>query len=180
VHGRASKKSFNKLSNMDYKYIEQLLERYFQGETTLQEEQILKSFYTQGADEMPQGLRQYAPLFEVVNEKPELDEDFDQMVLSKTEDIPQVKARVVSLTERLRPLFGAAATVAILLTLGNAISQSMKNNNVWVDMDQYATNEVVSEGPAVAYGQVSDSLTLAKDEQQMVAPVDSLIGANLD
>ena len=29
---------------MDYKYIEQLLERYWQGETTLQEENILRSF----------------------------------------------------------------------------------------------------------------------------------------
>ena len=29
---------------MDYKYIEQLLDRYFRAETTLQEEQILKAF----------------------------------------------------------------------------------------------------------------------------------------
>ena len=30
---------------MDYKYIEQLLERYWEGETTLQEEAILRTFF---------------------------------------------------------------------------------------------------------------------------------------
>ena len=31
---------------MDYKYIEQLLERYWQCETTLQEENILRAFFS--------------------------------------------------------------------------------------------------------------------------------------
>ena len=53
---------------MDYKYIEQLLDRYFRAETTLQEEQILKSFFAQGAEDMPQDLQQYAPLFAVIGE----------------------------------------------------------------------------------------------------------------
>ena len=35
---------------MDYKYIEQLLERYWQGETSLQEEAILRSFFSQVMD----------------------------------------------------------------------------------------------------------------------------------
>ena len=32
---------------MDYKYIEQLLERYWQCETSLEEEQILQAFFRQ-------------------------------------------------------------------------------------------------------------------------------------
>ncbi|MBQ4446467.1 MAG: pyruvate ferredoxin oxidoreductase, partial [Prevotella sp.] len=32
---------------MDYKYIEQLLERYWQGMTTLEEERILRAFFSQ-------------------------------------------------------------------------------------------------------------------------------------
>ena len=32
---------------MDYRYIEQLMERYWEGETTLQEESILRTFFSQ-------------------------------------------------------------------------------------------------------------------------------------
>ena len=32
---------------MDYKYINQLLERYWECKTTLEEEQILRSFFSQ-------------------------------------------------------------------------------------------------------------------------------------
>ena len=39
---------------MDYKYIEQLLERYWEGETTLQEEAILRAFFSQ--EDVPAGL----------------------------------------------------------------------------------------------------------------------------
>ena len=46
---------------MDYKYIEQLLERYWEGETTLQEESILRTFFSQ--PEVPENLRKYQPLF---------------------------------------------------------------------------------------------------------------------
>ena len=46
---------------MDYKYIEQLLERYWQGETSLQEEAILRSFFSQ--PDIPESLQQYQALF---------------------------------------------------------------------------------------------------------------------
>ena len=42
---------------MDYKYIEHLLERYWQCETTLQEENILRSFFSQ--EEVPVWLLKY-------------------------------------------------------------------------------------------------------------------------
>ena len=46
---------------MDYKYIEQLLERYWQCETTLQEESILRTFFSQ--EDVPASLMQYKALF---------------------------------------------------------------------------------------------------------------------
>lgn len=159
---------------MDYKYIEQQLERYFKGETTLQEEQILKAFFAQGTDDMPQELSQYAPLFEMLNEKEVLDEDFDKRMLALTEESVQVKARTISLTERLRPLFRVAAVVAIILTLGNAINQSFRQDEVWVDADDFAAvGVVVSTGsPAMAYEQNADSLAFTKEG--IPVPTDSL------
>jgi hypothetical protein len=49
---------------MDYKYIEQLLERYWECETTLQEEAILRAFFSQPEmPEVPEDIRKYRALF---------------------------------------------------------------------------------------------------------------------
>ena len=109
---------------MDYKYINQLLERYWKCETSLEEENILRTFFSQ--DELPAELEPYKSLFayelsETKNEA--LGEEFDQKMMAMIEDEytkEPNKAKVVSLTERLKPLFKAAAVVAIFLTLGNA------------------------------------------------------------
>ena len=104
---------------MDYKYIEQLLERYFQCETTLKEEEILRTFFLQ--EDVPVWLMKYQALFsyEAQQEEP-LGESFDERVLAIIEQGEPVKARVLGVTQRLKPLFKAAAIVAIVLTLGNA------------------------------------------------------------
>ena len=109
---------------MDYKYVNQLLERYWKCETSLEEENILRTFFSQ--DELPAELEPYKSLFayelsETKNEA--LGEEFDQKMMAMIEDEytkEPNKAKVVSLTERLKPLFKAAAVVAIFLTLGNA------------------------------------------------------------
>ena len=104
---------------MDYKYIEQLLERYFQCETTLKEEDILRTFFSQ--DDVPVWLLKYQTLFNYETQKEQpLGNDFDERILAAIEEEQPVKAQVVTLTQRLMPLFKAAAIVAIILTLGNA------------------------------------------------------------
>jgi len=102
---------------MDYKYIEQLIERYWACETTLQEEGILRAFFSQ--NDIPEELRKYQALFrcELQKEEP-LGDDFDARILEQIGETP--KAKVVTLKSRLKPLFRAAAIVAIVLTLGNA------------------------------------------------------------
>jgi len=114
---------------MDYKYINQLLERYWNCETSLEEEGILRAFFSQ--KDVPAELRQYQPLFAYqqleVKEK-HLGADFDNRLLAMIEeDEPiKVKARTITLTQRLKPLFKAAAVVAIFLTLGNAAQESFQ------------------------------------------------------
>ena len=98
---------------MDYKYIEQLLERYWEGETTLQEESILRTFFSQpDMPEVPEEIRKYQALFvcEMQKEEP-LGEAFDARILEQIGEAPV--AKTVSLRNRLMPLFKAAAIVAI-------------------------------------------------------------------
>lgn len=114
---------------MDYKYINQLLERYWNCETSLEEEGILRAFFSQ--KDVPAELRQYQPLFayqQLEAKEKHLGADFDNRLLAMIEeDEPiKVKARTITLTQRLKPLFKAAAVVAIFLTLGNAAQESFQ------------------------------------------------------
>lgn len=118
---------------MDYKYIEGLLERYFAAETTLEEESILRTFFSQ--DAVPAELQQWRALF-VEDEQP-LDDDFDSRILELIGNEPQtVKAREVKLTQRLYPLFKSAAVIAIFLTIGGALQAPWDNS--WNTPEDYA------------------------------------------
>ena len=75
---------------MDYKYIEQLLERYWACETTLQEEAILRAFFSQ--EEIPEALRKYQALFTYEQQKDEpLGEDFEARILQQIGEAPVAK-----------------------------------------------------------------------------------------
>ena len=156
---------------MDYKYIEQLLERYFDAETTQQEEQILKSFYAQNDSEMPASIRQYAPLFEAMMPTNELDSDFDErmMALIGEKETPVVKARVISFSQRLRPLFSAAAVVAILLTMTNALNLQLKSETTTTQevLADYNKPDVTGK-PAVALDDNSHTMALPVDSTKTV------------
>ena len=68
---------------MDYKYIEQLLERYWSGETSLEEENILRAFFSQ--KDIPASLLPYRDIFvyQAVSKSEEvLDSDFDDKILA--------------------------------------------------------------------------------------------------
>ena len=119
---------------MDYKYIEQLLERYWDCETTNEEESILRTFFSQ--KDVPARLLKYRSLFEYQKQAADispLGDEFDQKVLAAIyddiEDSPKVvKAKVVSFGSYIKPLFKAAAIVAMVLTIGDAAQWSMGYN----------------------------------------------------
>lgn len=115
---------------MDYKYINQLLERYWAGETSLEEEQILRSFFSQ--PNVPDELKQYRCLFIYEQTEPATDvlgDDFDEQLMSIIERPRPVKARVLTIGQRFAPLFKAAAVVAIILTLSNAAQSSFRDDD---------------------------------------------------
>ena len=84
---KQSNKDFNNSTDMDYKYINQLLDRYWKGETSLEEEEILRAFFSQ--DELPAELKPYQALFsyEMGEAKQEaLGDDFDQKMMAMIEE----------------------------------------------------------------------------------------------
>ncbi len=135
---------------MNYQYIEQLLERYWQCETTVEEEKILRTFFSQ--KDVPAPLLPYKDLFTYEQQEHEeevLGDDFDSRMMELINEPAPVKARTIKLTERLKPLFKAAAVVAIILTLGNAVQMAFLHeapNNT----GDIAVIEQPTDGPAVA------------------------------
>ncbi len=155
---------------MDYKYIEQLLERYFAVETSLEEEEILRAFFSQ--KDIPAGLEKYRDLFAfqlTERQQTVLGDDFDARIMEMINDQqPAVKAREIRLSHRLMPLFKAAAVVAIFLTLGQAAQKPWDAN--WNDpRADYAAN----------YKQQSDSITATPIQAENISemPIDSVKAA---
>ena len=122
---------------MDYKYIEQLMERYWRCETSLQEEEILRLFFSQG--EVPANLLPYKDLFGYAHEQKATDklgDDFDQKILEMVNE---------------DQLFKAAAVVAILLTLQNALQETFTNTTPTAQQPVEMSNTVKApKGSAVA------------------------------
>ena len=157
---------------MDYKYIEQLLERYWECQTTLEEEAILRTFFRQ--EDVPASLLPYRQLFIEEDEMAEehLSKDFQNKMLRLVgEEVPvQVcKARKVTFMRRCRPFYRAAGLIAILLTIGNAAHQSFTD-----DVEDIKAAQM-------AEGIVADSLqqiTIGSPEQQSAEltaqPVDTI------
>lgn len=105
--------------DMDYKYIEQLLERYFDCETSLEEEAILRTFFHQ--EELPEELAKYRALFADDSFDAALSPDFDDKVLnaiSSCESAEVHKKSGMTIVRTLAPLVRACAIVAIVIVVG--------------------------------------------------------------
>lgn len=135
---------------MDYKYIEQLLECYWECKTTVEEEEILRAFFQQ--KEIPARLLRYKSLFVYEDEakKIRLGSDFDERILAEIER-PVVKAKRLTLRSRFMPLFKAAAVIVLLFTIGNVMKHTMGEDNigiVYIHDDDYNGR---SNDPQMAY-----------------------------
>ncbi len=130
---------------MDYKYIEQLLERYWNCETTVEEENILRAFFAQ--NDLPVELEQYKDLFvyeQVLQDSAILGEDFDKRLLEKVGAEEKatpivVKARRNSLFMHLRPLYQAAAAVAVVVLMGTGVQHAFNRPTEVTGWDYDAT-----------------------------------------
>lgn len=148
---------------MDYKYIEQLLERYWACETSTEEEDILRAFFRQ--KDVPAHLLPYKSLFAYEDASREigLDRDFDKRILEHI-DRPTVKVGRIPMRRRLMPLFKAAAVVAVMLSLGTVARHSFdRDRQPDYDYDDYRDTYT---DPQSAYGTVSEALQIVSESIQ--------------
>ena len=136
------------------KQIEELLQRYWRCETSVEEEARLRAFF--GSADVPDRLCRYKAWFAYTGEcqGESLGEDFDARILSRL-DAPVVRAKRVTLTSRFLPLFKAVAVVAVVAGLGGVVQRSF-----FADVAEVAVGDTIGRqisAPSVALsGEVPD------------------------
>ena len=109
---------------MDFdKHIENLLQRYWLGETSLEEEAQLRAFLS--GNEADKSLRRCKEWFDYADSlrQESVGDDFDARILARIE-APVVKARRITMAARFAPLLKAVAVVAVVVGLGGVVQRS--------------------------------------------------------
>lgn len=129
--------------------MKQLIEKYFNCETTLEEEQLLHDYFS-GSNIDPE-LQVYAPLFRYEQQQSDeqLSDSFDERILSMIQEQPVVKARTLSMAQRFAPFLRAAAVVLFVVLLGNglqtAFNQPVENTTATIGQPQTGNNVAMTD-----------------------------------
>lgn len=168
---------------MDYKYIEQLLDKYWAAETTPAEERMLRAFFSQA--EVPAELARYKDLFAYEEAQTEIkaSTSLSQRLEAEAEKADRhsitVKMRRAPITLRLRPLMKAAAAVAVVAVIGTAAQHAFNQAPQPKAWDYNAANYKDSyENPQEAYETLDDGIKELKDVLISAHNADSLRAAH--
>ena len=137
---------------MDLKQVEIVLDRYWEGNSSLEEEKQLQQFFTYG--EVPEKLKIYRPLFlpPEIEIQPDLGLDFDMQVIGKIQ--PEKKKKSLE-------VWKIAAIGIILVGLSIGLYKMDKNYN---DSSPVVVNQPISEdtfdNPRAALAETKSALFL--------------------
>ena len=167
---------------MDYKYIEQLLDKYWACETTPAEERVLRAFFSQG--KVPAKLARYKDLFAYEEAQTQIaaSTGLSQRLEAEAEKADRhsltVKMRRAPISMRLRPLIKAAAAVAVVAVIGTAAQHAFNQEPQQKAWDYNAANYKDSyENPQEAYETLDDGIKELKDALISTDNADSLRAA---
>lgn len=160
---------------MDTERIEQLLKKYWLCETSVVEEEELRSFFLQ--EEVPVHLVKYKALFEIQQEETgvTLDERFNERIL---EIIGADEKKIVK-RFTLRPVLQIAASIAIILGLWFSIQFfNQQQNDPW-RQDTYETPEqALAEVQKVLFmvsGQMERGQELVIEKVEKAEPLTNIL-----
>jgi hypothetical protein len=148
---------------MDYKDVEQLLERYWLCETSLEEENQLREFFL--GDNIPEELEQYREVFvyQSVLQKAEMSADFEERLYAAI-DKPPFKIKKTSFINGIAPLFRAAVFVGVFILVNNLVQHSFFKNDNDIPDYNYDDYKDTHTDPEVAYKKVSSALMIPSEE----------------
>jgi hypothetical protein len=136
---------------MESAKIRELVEKYWEGDTTLEEEEQLRDYFSQ--EEAPEGLKNEAALFRYYRSNTRfrtLDTQFDDQLVQRIERKQSRQRWLV-----FRPMMSAAAVVVLLLAA--VILFKTKTES---PAPAIVTTEDTYEDPRLAYEQTKEALLL--------------------
>lgn len=143
---------------MDLKRIELLLERYWNCVSTVEEEAELRQYYNE-TKEIPEHLREAAPLFRYFRKESELtlnDPDFEQKVLAKVKAHQQPTAKVRKLEQSFQNYMKVAAAIVIVIA-----TSFIFRMEIWKgDKPELLLAEDTYKNPEQAYAETKKALLL--------------------
>jgi hypothetical protein len=143
---------------MDYNKIRALLEKYWEGESSLEDEKLLRDFFVTHTGDLPDDLRETAPLFRYFQ-------------LEQEREVPQPVARVVHL-RKSRPWqhwMKYAAVLLIMAGIGYSLQQFREKQH---NLAAAGWQQDTYSDPEKAYAETQKALQLLarnlnKGTQQM-------------
>jgi len=157
---------------MNIKKVEELLEKYYEGETTLEEEKVLKTFFTSGDVPLELSVHKSQFLYFAEASANEINDlNLDEKVFAEKVDIPVVPLH--SNRNRFYYLSGIAATVLLLIGLVFTFNEDVINK---------PKGKVSSTNPELVFTQTRDILELVSvnlnkgmDKMQYLGKLDQAI-----
>lgn len=150
---------------MDFEKVEALLARYWECETSLEEEQQLREYFRSG--DVPDQWKETARLFQYFEEqkaKTVTDITFDSTVIGKLEG-NKPRGRMVNL---MRNSLRIAAGVAVLLVAGYFVQQEIRKTNDLAETDTYDDPKKAFEETKKALMMISKGFGRAEQQAKKI------------
>ena len=145
--------------------VKQLLERYWQCETSLEEEQLLRAFFSGENNNISEDLKIYQPLFR------------HTIQLSEVKASKELKSKVNKpLRLQFYPILKIAASILIILTIGVGLHTRYQQENQMdrVFSDTYDNPEDAVRQTEIVVEKVSSILQLMQEQEIQNEMFDSL------
>ncbi|WP_160711114.1 hypothetical protein [Chitinophaga solisilvae] len=134
---------------MDYKSISMLLEKYWEGETSLEEEAELREFFSTPHPDLPEALQEAAPLFGYFHE-----EATRELVMPPVPELTNT-AKVIAL-----PVFRHWMKYAAVLLIGIGLGYAFRQHHQQEQLIAANMQRVNMDDPQRAFAETKKALQL--------------------
>lgn len=141
---------------MDSNAIKALLEKYWEGESSLEEEASLRAYFNQ--DSIAEELKAFQPMFRFFTQEQDayLNGDFDERLSSKLQAADNRKPRRHSLTISIRRIAAVAAILVGALFFANYFFKDIGSTNG----GEFVMNDIEKSEAKAAYAEAKAALLL--------------------